>query len=148
MNIFGPALGAGVTFALMKAAAPTAPAPQSILNLGAEWLQAVCSHDPNRVVSLYAQDGVLVGTVAQRIKHGRADIKTYFDTFLTKTDLCGAFDSHLVQVYPGWAINSGTYTFRWQENGAEEVVPARYTFVYRQTSEGWKIANHHSSALP
>ena len=118
---------------------------QQVRALSQNWLATVCKHSPAAVVSLYAPEGVLVGTVAQRIKQGRADIKTYFDTFLTKPNLCGSFvGSDVVQSYPMWAIHTGNYVFRW--NGGE--VLARYTFVYCWTREGWKIANHHSSALP
>jgi uncharacterized protein (TIGR02246 family) len=116
--------------------------------LSQHWLAAVCQHDPAAVAALYAPNGVLVGTVAQRIKQGRADIQGYFVRFLAKTGLCGRFTSHLVQPYPGWTIHSGTYVFEWSERGRRITVPARYTFVWVQTPEGWKIANHHSSALP
>lgn len=119
-----------------------------LVALSAAWMSAVCAHDVRQVVSMYAADGVLVGTVAQRIKQGRPDIKLYFDRFLAKPGLCGRFDSHLLQNYAGWGIHSGTYTFAWTENGRPVVVPARYTFVWKGTPEGWRIANHHSSALP
>ena len=113
--------------------------------LSTNWLQTVCTHNPAAVVSLYAKDGVLVGTVAQRIKQGRADIKTYFDMFLAKPNLCGVFyGPDVVQSSKGYAIHSGTYLFSF----AGQEVPARFTFVYCWTPQGWKIANHHSSALP
>jgi len=116
--------------------------------LSEQWMRAVCAHDVARVVRTYARNGVLVGTVAQRIKVGRADIKLYFDRFLAKNGVRGRFDSHLIQPYDGWGIHSGTYTFVWVEGGRSVVVPARYTFVWTDTPEGWRIANHHSSALP
>jgi uncharacterized protein (TIGR02246 family) len=138
---------AGAAGGLLLARKP-APSPEEVKALSDHWLATVCKHDPAEVVRLYAPDGVLVGTVAQRIKQGRADIKTYFDMFLAKPGLCGEYQSHLVQSYPGWAVDSGTYTFQWLEGGSPKVVPARFTFVYRHTPDGWKIANHHSSALP
>jgi uncharacterized protein (TIGR02246 family) len=116
--------------------------------LSQRWLDTVCHHNPAAVTALYAEDAVLVGTVAQKIKQGRPAIKTYFDKFLAKKDLCGRFTAHLVQAYPGWAIHSGTYVFEWVEGGKRVVVPARFTFVWVATKDGWKIANHHSSALP
>lgn len=124
------------------------PSDAEVMGWSDEWIQTVCRHNPNEVILRYAEDGVLVGTVAQKIKQGRAEIKTYFDMFLAKKDLCGTYTSHLVQAYDDWAIDSGTYTFTWKEGGKQVVVPARFTFVYRKTDEGWKIANHHSSALP
>lgn len=119
--------------------------PGQVRALTANWVRTVCTHNPQAVVQLYAPDGVLVGTVAQRIKQGRPDIKSYFDMFLAKPNLCGSFyGPDVVQTYPGYAIHSGTYLFSW--TGTE--VAARFTFVYCWTPEGWKIANHHSSALP
>jgi uncharacterized protein (TIGR02246 family) len=122
---------------------------RDVVALTSNWVATVCRHNPAAVAALYAPDGVLVGTVAQRIKQGRADIKTYFNTFLRKDGICGQFNSHLVQSYPGWAVHSGTYTFAWRENGRVVEVPARFTFVWCDVpGEGWRIANHHSSALP
>lgn len=119
--------------------------PDQVRALSLNWLETVCSHNPAAVVNLYAREGVLVGTVAQRIKQGRPDIKTYFNTFLKKPNLCGTFiGADVVQSYPLWSVHSGNYIFRWD---GEEVI-ARYTFVYCWTPEGWKIANHHSSSLP
>ena len=118
---------------------------EQVRALSQNWLKTVCSHNPRAVVDLYSEQGVLVGTVAQRIKQGRADIKTYFDQFLQKPNLCGSFiGSDVIQSYPLWSVHSGNYIFRWD---GEEVI-ARYTFVYCWTPQGWKIANHHSSALP
>ena len=148
MNFLGPALGAATTYAVMKASAPSKPTPQFVAQLGNNWLAAVCSHDPVRVTDLYCMDGILIGTVAQQIKRGRPEIRSYFDEFLTNKGICGAFDSRIIQTYPGWGIDSGTYTFRWTQDGEEVVVPARYSFVYRLTPGGWKIQNHHSSAIP
>ena len=122
--------------------------PNEVQELSAGWMAAVCARKPDAVVAQYARDGVLVGTVAQRIKQGRADIRTYFKRFLAKDGLCGQFDSHLIEVYPDTAIHTGTYTFSWRVNGKAVQVPARYTFVWRNTDEGWRIVNHHSSVLP
>jgi hypothetical protein len=46
------------------------------------------------------------------------------------------------------AINTGLYTFTLTENGVQQQVPARYTFVYRRTNGEWLIVNHHSSVVP
>jgi uncharacterized protein (TIGR02246 family) len=136
-------------------------APVDVRALGEQWMSAVCSRDPNAVVRLYAPDAVLVGTVAQRIKQSRADIRTYFERFLAKDGLCGQFDSHLTQTFPStnhtWSspqgqphmvIHSGTYTFAWRVGQRMTKVPARFTFVWVKLPEGWRIANHHSSVLP
>ena len=122
--------------------------PSQVRELTRHWLAAVCAHNPAAVAALYASDGILVGTVAQRIKQGPREIKTYFNTFLSNEGICGNITSSITQEYPGVVIDTGTYTFEWTENGKRIQVPARYTFVWRKTPKGWKIANHHSSALP
>jgi len=148
MNIIGPAVGAAATYAVMKLQEPSKPSEQFVAKLGDNWLAAVCSHNPARVTNLYCTDGILIGTVAQQIKRGRPAIRSYFDEFLTNEGICGTFTSRMIQTYPGWAIESGTYTFQWMQDGEQITVPARYSFVYRLTPGGWKIQNHHSSTIP
>ena len=53
-----------------------------------------------------------------------------------------------MQRHLDWGIHTGTYTFKWYEDGRQVVVPARYTIVWTMTPDGWRITNHHSSALP
>lgn len=145
MNWTNALLGGGVLYLALRRKTPSAA---EVAALTQNWLDTVCSHNPAAVTALYAPDGVLVGTVAERIKRGRPDIRTYFDMFLAKEGLCGQVTSDTVQSFPGWAIHSGMYTFAWTENCEPTTVPARFTFVYVQTPYGWRIANHHSSALP
>jgi len=140
-------LGGGTYYLVSHLAAPVLTSHR-VHDLTRMWLQTVCTRNPVAVANLYAPDGILVGTVAQRIKQTPAEIETYFDTFLAKQGICGNITSTLTQEYPGWAIDTGTYTFSWQENGKVVEVPARYTFVWKRTPKGWKIVNHHSSALP
>jgi uncharacterized protein (TIGR02246 family) len=141
------ALGGFATARWISDSAQSLP-NEEIIALGELWLQTVCGHDPAAVTALYAPDAVLVGTVAQTVKQGQREIKKYFNTFLTKENLCGEFQTHVLQRYRGWAIDSGLYVFQWEEDGVRTTLPARFSFVYRKTPHGWKIANHHSSALP
>ena len=140
-------LGGGTYYIASQILSPRLT-PHQVHALTQNWLCTVCTRNPAAVASLYAPDGILVGTVAQRIKQTPAEIQTYFDTFLAKDGICGNVTSQMSQEYLGWAIDTGTYTFSWTENGNVVEVPARYTFVWRKTPHGWKIANHHSSALP
>jgi hypothetical protein len=45
-----------------------------------------------------------------------------------------------------WAEDSGVYEFTMGANGSK--VLARYSFVYVKEDGEWKIAHHHSSAMP
>ena len=43
------------------------------------------------------------------------------------------------------ATNSGVYTFTFGDGSA---VTARFSYLYVATEAGWKILQHHSSAMP
>ena len=47
-----------------------------------EWMDAICSNDVNEILSLYKEDGLLLGTLDSEIRIGRSEIKIYFDYFL------------------------------------------------------------------
>ena len=111
------------------------------------WLNTVCNHNAAHIVKLYADNGVLLGTVAQEMKVGRSEIKEYFDMFVQKKP-CGKITSMNIQRYGDVAIVDGTYTFVLQTGRGDEEVPARYTFVLRKKNHRWLIASHHSSAQP
>tara|TARA_R110000824_G_scaffold215900_4_gene402433 strand:+ start:301 stop:684 length:384 start_codon:yes stop_codon:yes gene_type:complete len=106
-----------------------------------QWLDTVCTHDPQAIVNFYSQDGILVGTVAEKIKRGHKEIKTYFDEFVKKKP-CGKITSSQTQMVNGVSIVSGVYEF----NLDGEIVPARFTFVVAKNDMGeFEIINHHSS---
>jgi hypothetical protein len=114
-----------------------------------EWLRRLCHGTPDDVVNMYTEDGILIGTVAESIKRGRPAIKTYFDTFMDKENLCGEVTSMEVQSFAKGGVVSGTYTFKWEENGKPEEVNARYSYVFKESPDGtMRIVNHHSSAQP
>jgi|TARA_R110000751_G_scaffold266884_1_gene365871 hypothetical protein len=108
-----------------------------------QWLDTVCTHDPQAIVNFYSQDGILVGTVAEKIKRGRKEIKTYFDEFVKKKP-CGKIISSQEQYMNGVSIVSGVYEFDLDG----EIVPARFTFVIAKNDKGeYEIINHHSSVF-
>jgi len=109
------------------------------------WIDSVCDGNPEEISALYAEDGVLVGTLAEEIKVGRTAIQTYFDSFTLK-EPCGVLDSINIQVRGVFAIADGVYTFSFGD-GSEDVI-ARFSFVLRKGKGGYKILTHHSSAQP
>jgi len=118
-----------------------------MLQLITRWLQAVCSHDVNRVLYLYTSDAVLLGTFAPEIKQGR-ELVEYFRMFLGKTELCGQIDECIMQETEGGPVLSGVYTFWWVGPGGPERERARFSFVFTEVGEDWLILNHHSSVVP
>lgn len=123
--------------------------PETIRGVIQNWVDTVCRHNPKEIVSLYAPDGVLLGTVAENMKVGQNSIIEYFDMFVGKKP-CGYLTEMNVQNFGcDYAIADGTYTFELtNEKGEIDIVPARYTFVLRRINGEWKIATHHSSAQP
>ncbi len=101
------------------------------------WAWALQSGDANQIIEQYAPDAVLLGTLSDRIKTGRADIKTYFDKLVKKSNLHVSFQE-VQEVKPNvWA---GKYTFHWDGGN----LPSRFTFIVGSNG----IKHHHSSALP
>jgi len=111
------------------------------------WLDTVCSHDPQAITDLYLSDGVLLGTVAENIKYGQSQIRSYFDMFVEKKP-CGVITEITSVNYHGISVVNGNYVFEITEDGTTIQVPARFTFVLKQIGNGWKIDTHHSSAQP
>jgi uncharacterized protein (TIGR02246 family) len=112
-----------------------------------KWLDTVCTHDASAITALYLSDGVLLGTVAKKIKYGLNEIRSYFDMFVKKKP-CGVITEISSKVYQNIAIVNGTYVFELTDNGATIQVPARFTFVLNNMNGNWKIDTHHSSAQP
>jgi uncharacterized protein (TIGR02246 family) len=123
--------------------------PETIRGVIQNWVDTVCRHNADDIVSLYAPDGVLLGTVAKTMKVGQNSIIGYFNMFVGKKP-CGYITDINVQNFGSdYAVADGTYTFELtNEDGEIDIVPARYTFVLRRINGEWKIATHHSSVNP
>jgi len=108
-----------------------------------------CTSDPNKIANLYAKEGVLWGTLSPSIRSDAAGIQDYFKGACLKLPkLTVEFKDHLVRVYGNTAVDSGTYVFSFDKDGAKTDLPARYTFVLVKNGGQWQIVDHHSSAMP
>lgn len=115
------------------------------------WLHAVstANGNPNAVLKLYAPHAVLLATIEPKPLTNHGELRKYFIKFTSLKDLHGKTDELITQVYPGFAVNSGLYTFTFKNAaGKKQVVPARFNFVYEKEHGKWLIVSHHSSALP
>lgn len=112
------------------------------------WNLALASLDADRVARRYWDDAVLLATVSNRPRTDHESIRDYFEHFLEKHPR-GRVDTRTVQVACNVAIDAGTYTFSlMDEKGAVKEVAARFTYVYAFRDGEWRIAHHHSSAMP
>jgi uncharacterized protein (TIGR02246 family) len=116
------------------------------------WLDAMASHDKERVLALYDSEAVLWGTTSPTIRDNRALISDYFSYLATAPSYYkGVPGEQHIRVYGDMAVNTGTYTFigpALDANGKPVSRPARFSFVYRKRDGRWLIVDHHSSAMP
>lgn len=101
------------------------------------------------IVDTYADNGILIGTFALKIKKGRQYIFPYFQKLFTKKNLKVSFaneffTNELDEAY----IVSGFYQFSYTENGVTKKVNARYSYVVQNINGKNLIVNHHSSEIP
>ncbi len=109
-----------------------------------EWNRAIQSGDPTNVTELYEADGILLPTCSNKVRHGHAEINSYFVDFCSKKPV-GKIDESNIRTFDQIAINSGLYSFSFASGN---VAKARFTFVYRWNGKRWMIVEHHSSLMP
>ena len=113
------------------------------------WVDTVGRHNAKDKVELYARNGVLLGTLAKSMKIGKANILPYFDMFVKKKPSGKITKIHVQNFGTDYAVADGTYTFHLlNDDGAIDIVLARFTFVLRKINGNWKITTHHSSVQP
>jgi|APFre7841882793_1041355.scaffolds.fasta_scaffold00984_7 hypothetical protein len=101
------------------------------------------------IVDTYANNGVLIGTFAIKIKKGRETILPYFQNLFTKKKLSVKFDNDVFSnELDGGYIVSGFYTFYFEEDGEMKHINARYSYVCESVNGKMLIVNHHSSEIP
>ena len=133
----------------MVAETPSNVNDKEIAGLFDRWNKALQTGNSTTVASLYAPDAVLQPTVSNKVRATPAEIKDYFDKFLALKPVGQINYREIRQLGTNVAMDSGVYTFTLTEaNGKIRHVQARYTFVYEQVGDQWKILNHHSSAMP
>jgi len=113
------------------------------------WGETLGQNDPDKIVLLYATDGVLWGTLSPTLRSNRAALREYFvGAFKVLPSLKVGFGEQLIRVYGDTAVNTGYYTFSYVKDGEPKTLPARYSFTFVKEGGSWKIVDHHSSAMP
>jgi uncharacterized protein (TIGR02246 family) len=107
------------------------------------------TEDPGEILTLYAEDGVLWGTISSTRRDDPAAIRDYFvNAYKALPNLTVIFDNPYIRVYGDTAVNTGYYTFAFEKDGAAQTLPARYSFTLVKRDGDWQIVDHHSSAMP
>jgi uncharacterized protein (TIGR02246 family) len=117
--------------------------------LVAKWTELFVDDNPDRILMLYAPDGVLWGTLSPKVRQGHNALREYFvAAFKALPGHKVTFGEQLVRVYGDTAVNSGYYTFSYVKDGETKSLPARYSFTFAKGDKGCLIVDHHSSAVP
>ncbi|MBN8413361.1 DUF4440 domain-containing protein [Halomonas denitrificans] len=113
------------------------------------WAIAVSRGEKETLLALYAEDAILVPTVANDVREDRLARQAYFDAFLANEDLScelGEF-SRRVSRKLGTVVIGGHYVFSYLIKGDMATIPARFLFTFEEIAGEWKITGHHSSQL-
>jgi hypothetical protein len=87
------------------------------------WIDAMSSHDPERVVALYDPEAVLWGTRSPTLRDNPATVRDYFNILKTVPPSYKAvMGEQRIRIYGDIAINTGTYTFSEDRDGKPSVV--------------------------
>ena len=107
------------------------------------WVEKIRTNDPKQVVSLYHDDGLLLGTFSDIERKGHDLILDYFENLL-KAQVDVEIVTQHKHESDSIMTNSGLYNFIVDG----KTVNARFSFVFIKTGDEWKILSHHSSVLP
>ena len=118
---------------------------EEVRDLFTKWDEALATLNPRIVANQYSDDPILLPTVSDMPRTDHESIKDYFTTFL-KLKPRGKILDGKIKVGYNWAKDAGIYEFKMGATG--ETVKARYSFIYVWENGQWKIAHHHSSAMP
>lgn len=82
----------------------------------AAWAQVFAQNDPDKIAALYSKDGVLWGTLSPTVRSDPAAIRAYFvNAFAALPQAKVSFGDQLIRVYGNAAINTGYYTFSYNQ---------------------------------
>ena len=119
------------------------------MNMWGDYLAKGTTEEPGEILTLYADDAVLWGTISTTRRDDPAAIRDYFvNAYKALPNLSVEFEDPYIRVYGDTAVNTGYYTFAYDKDGAPQTLPARYSFTLVKRDGEWRIVDHHSSAMP
>lgn len=113
------------------------------------WNTALQTRDPQKIILLYANSGVLLPTLSNIPRTNHKELEDYFSYFVKKHP-SGKMDDHVIRSGCNWATDTGLYTFTLYGDypNDKETVSARFSYTYEYIDGKWLIISHHSSLLP
>jgi len=115
-----------------------------------KWCETNRLMNADVMLPLYHEQSVLPGTFANKMCTTHAQIHKYF-SFLyggKKSNFDVTLTQKIIYEQNFIVFTTDKYLFTWQLKEAKEQVSARFTFVYANIGNQWKIFHHHSSVLP
>ncbi len=113
------------------------------------WIAAFNRSDTAAIAALYDPQAVLWGTTAAQLITTPQGVQAYFDAvFALQPVPRMVLVEALPRVFGDVAVSSGCYTLTLSPPPQWREVPARFSFTYRRLASGWRIVDHHSSAMP
>lgn len=110
------------------------------------WNAALLTRDSKNVAEVYLSEGELLGTVSSKIRKGKEEIGEYFDHFLKINPSGEVVERDVVYFSNDCFLDKGLYDFKVVRGGEEEIIHARFSYVWKKDENGdWKILHHHSS---
>lgn len=117
-----------------------------------QWCAAISQAKGNSQVmtKFYAPNAILLPTLSAKIMvNHQQGLDDYFKKLTSKKGIRCTTQQLLTQSHDGVVINKGLYTFSYENKAGEvELIPARFSFVYKEINGHWLIISHHSSKLP
>lgn len=131
---------------IVQTAASAGPAENAAAMID-RWSAAYSANDRDLLVSLYAPDGILLGTTSPIISQGTDAIRKYFEMLPNSSRRNVITERHIIVLGDDAAVGTGFYTFsRAVEN--DKPRPSRFTMLVVKRDGQWMIAHHHSSPRP
>jgi uncharacterized protein (TIGR02246 family) len=112
------------------------------------WAAVFSANDVAAIVSLYAPDAVVLGTVSPTIAQGTEAIRTYFSRLSGSGSKVAIGERRTIVVNDAAVASAGFYDFTTIRDGQPVSNPSRFTFLVIKRDGQWLIAHHHSSFRP
>ena len=115
-----------------------------------KWAAAFNSSDVEKVVALYSEDALVLGTLSPTLASKPDDLRHYFARSAAAKSHVTLGESAASVLSPDAVAFEGFYEFSrpGKDGAAPAVNPARYSFVVVKRGSEWKIVQHHSSPRP
>jgi uncharacterized protein (TIGR02246 family) len=132
---------------MQQPASFAAETPQTILKA---WTDAYATRSGDALAVLYTKDAHLWGTLSKEPSIGVEKIKEYFEKGGQSVNVRSVtFGKTNTVLRTDAAFISGQYQFSaTMKDGSPREIPARFSLALVKDGDTWRIADHHSSALP